>query len=176
MEEIRIPKERISVLIGKYGKEKKELEKATNTKIEIDTKDNIVTIRSDDSINLFNAKPIIKAIARGFNPDIAELLLDEDYILEIIDIQDFSGKSKKKFIRLKSRCIGEDGKARKNVEDMTNTNISIYGKTVSIIGKINDVGIARSAIEELLRGAPHGNVYRRIDVRKRSNKDNSIES
>ena len=80
-EEIKVPKERIAILIGKKGELKRELEKITKTKIYIDSNNNLVTLKAEDSINLFNALPIIKAIARGFNPDIAELLNEEDYTL-----------------------------------------------------------------------------------------------
>jgi|TARA_B100001971_G_C18150617_1_gene515624 ribosomal RNA assembly protein len=165
-EEIKVPKERIAILIGKKGELKRELEKITKTKIYIDSNNNLVTLKAEDSINLFNALPIIKAIARGFNPDIAELLNEEDYTLEVIDIKNFSGDSKKKLIRLKSRCIGTSGKARENIEQLTNTHISVYGKTVSIIGRIENVGIARFALESILSGSPHGKVYKKIQERK----------
>ncbi|MBI2667579.1 RNA-processing protein [Candidatus Woesearchaeota archaeon] len=165
-EEIIIPKDRVGVFIGKYGKLRKELEKITKTSIKVDSENNIITLKSEDSLSIFNATPIIKAIARGFNPEIAQLLSEEDHILEIIDIKDYSGNSKKKLIRLRSRCIGTSGKARQEIEQLTNTNISIYGKTISIIGRTDDVDIAKDAMESILLGAPHGKVYRKIQERK----------
>ena len=166
-EEIKIPKDRIAVLIGTSGKFKSRLSKLTNTKIVIDSKEGIVTLESLDSMDLYNLVPIIKAIARGFSPGVAELLLNENCSLEILDMKEFAGNSKKKLLRLKSRCIGNQGKARENIEQMTNTHISIYGKTISIIGLIEDTTNAKHALEELLQWAPHGNVYRRIHERKR---------
>ena len=163
--EIKIPKDRVAVLIGTKGVTKKLIERRTKTKITVN-KDGEVFIGGEDSLNVFNTSPIVKAIGRGFNPDIALMLLNEDYRLEIINIQEFTKKSKKKFVRIKARLIGSEGKARKVLEKLTMTDISIYGKTVSIIGKIEDVMLARMGLEKLLKGAPHGNVYKFIELQK----------
>lgn len=160
--EIKVPKERIAVLIGKKGSIKKRLMNKLKIELSIDSREGFVVLKGDDSLNLLIAQDIVKAIARGFNPDLAELLMDDDFCLEIVDVTDYSGKSRKKLIRLKSRCIGANGKARETLEDLTNTHISVYGKTVSILGKTEDVGIAKKAVEGLLRGSKHGNVYARI--------------
>ena len=62
-------------------------------------------------------------------------------------------------IRIRSRLIGTGGKAKRNVERLTNTRITIYGKTISIIGNYEDIDRAREAIGKLMSGSPHGNVY-----------------
>ena len=76
-------------------------------------------------------------------------------------------KSKNKLYRLRSRVIGERGKARRHIEKMCNVKISVYGKTVMIIGKISDIEVAKDAVECLLRGAKHGNAYQRADRLKK---------
>jgi len=164
---VRIPEERIAVLIGRKGAIRREIEKKTNTKIVIDSTENDVEISSEDNLNVLTAISIIKAIGRGFNPKTAILLANEDFCFEIIDITEFSGRSKKKLIRLKSRVIGTEGRAWKNTENFTNTRISVYGRTVCIIGKINDVFIAKRAVEDLLKGAPHGRIYKWIIDKKK---------
>ena len=57
-EEIKIPKDRVAVLIGKDGKLKREIEKLTNIHIHIDSNDSLITLKSEDSVSLFDAKPI----------------------------------------------------------------------------------------------------------------------
>jgi len=158
-EEIKIPKERIAVLIGEKGATKRKLEKQTDSKISINSKEGDVLVVSENPLTALITKNIIKAIGRGFNPEIALGLLKEEYLLDIINIHDFTGKSKKAEERMKARIIGTDGKARKTLENMTNTSISVYGKTVSIIGKQHDVYLARRGVEIILNGAPHGNAY-----------------
>ncbi len=165
-DQLKIPKERIAVLVGKKGSTKKEIESKTKTKIEI-SKDGDVLISCEDTLKIYVSKSIIKAIGRGFNPELALKLLDEDYCFEMIDIRTFAGKSKNKTLRLKGRAIGQQGKSRKTIEDLTNTNISVYGKTVSVLGKIDDVILARRALESLLRGSRHGNVYKWLEKQKK---------
>lgn len=167
MEQLRIPKERVPILIGIKGSTKRKIQKLTNTKLKINSENGDVFIEGEP-INAFNCLNIVKAIGRGFNPDIALKLLNEDYSLEIISIEEFS-RNKKSLIRIRSRLIGTKGKARDYLESITNTNIIIYGKTVGIIGKIEDVIIARQGIINLLQGSRHGNVYAYIEKQKLKN-------
>jgi len=165
-ETIKVPKERIAVLIGPKGSTKRKIEKETSTKLVIDSNEGDVTINSEDPYQIFITIPIIKAIARGFNPEKALQLLNENFCFEMITITDIIGKSKNDLIRLKARLIGSKGKARRSIEYMTNTKISIYGKTVCIIGNVLDVMTARQAIERILLGAKHSNVYAWIEKQK----------
>jgi len=158
-QELKVNKLRIPVLIGTDGETKRKLEKKTNTEIIIDSEEGDVIISSEDSLNVYDAKQIVTAINRGFNPDIALKLLQDDYIFELIDITDFTGKHKKKMIRMKGRIIGADGKARKLVEEYTDTSISVFGKTAGVIGHPEGVNLAKRALEGLLSGSPHGKIY-----------------
>ena len=69
--ELKIPKERVAVLIGKKGEIKKQIEQATNTKLKIDSKEGDVEISGEDALKLYATREIIRAIGRGFNPEIA---------------------------------------------------------------------------------------------------------
>ena len=95
--ELKIPKERVAVLIGKDGETKKEIEQETKSKINVDSAEGIVTISGEDSLDLYAAREVVKAIARGFNPEIAKLLLRTENALTIINVVDFASKSKKSF-------------------------------------------------------------------------------
>ncbi len=161
--DIKIPKERIAVLIGVKGAFKKKLEDALAARIQIDSREGDVTIRGHDSINLMTGQNIIKAIGRGINPTIALRLLNEDNVLETIDITDYSGKSKNKLIRIRGRVIGTNGKAREHIEELTDTNISVYGKTITLIGNYEAVSLARKALEALLSGSRHSTIYQWLE-------------
>jgi len=166
-QEVKIPHERVAVLIGKSGEVKKRLEQKMKVKIDVDSEEGDVFISGEDSLAVFEVVNVVKAVARGFNPEIAELLLNEEYNFDLINISDFSGRSKKTAMRLKGRVIGQEGKARKMIETMTNTSISVYGKTIGIIGRVEDVSMSRQAVEMLLEGAPHGNVYKWLEDKRR---------
>lgn len=167
--QIKIPKDRVAVLIGKKGEVKKELEELTKIKIDVDSKECEVSIIGEDALSLFSVKEIIKAICRGFNPDIAKLLLKQDYAFDLININDFV-RSKNHMIRIKGRVIGSEGKSRKTIEELTDTDICVYGKTIGIIGFSENVALARRAVESLLSGSPHSSVYRWLEKKRREAK------
>ena len=160
--ELKIPKERIAVLIGSDGTVKEELEKQAHATIEVDSEDGDVKMRGEDSILLFQLKDVIKAIGRGFNPDVAMRLFKQDFILEVITMTDFV-KAKNHMIRLKGRVIGKNGKARETIEQLTDTNISVYGKTISIVGFCDKVSVCKKALESLLGGSPHSSVFKMLE-------------
>ncbi len=164
MAEIKIPKARIAVVLGVDGKTKRKIEEKTNTKLKVNSKEGEVEI-SGEAVETYQAEPILKAIGRGFNPEVALTLIDEENCFELIDIKHHSGNSKKKFSRMKSRLIGTRGKCRKTIELIAKVKLSIYGKTVGIIGPIEDVHLARIAILDILKGAPHGPVYKKLEER-----------
>lgn len=164
--EIKIPEERVAVLVGKEGETKKLIEEQTGCKLEIGKEGDVIII-GEEGLKLFTAKEIIKAIARGFNPKIALLLLKQDYALEFIELKDIAGKSKNTMLRLKGRIIGKGGKAREEIERLTDTYISVYGKTVGIIGEVAHTALARQALGMLLDGAMHRTVYRFLEKKKK---------
>ena len=174
-EEIKIPKERIAILIGKKGETKKEIETKTETKIIVSSKEGDVTIKGEDSLKVYKAAHVIKSIGRGFNPDIALNLLNKDFCLEIVNMKDFCRKTKNDLIRIKARIIGTKGKARRILESMTGCEISVYGKTVCIIGEVERAMLAREAVEKLLAGSTHSNIYKWLEKVKYQKSHEDLE-
>ncbi len=164
--ELKIPTERVAVLIGTDGVTKKEIENSTKSQINV-SKEGDVTITGTDGLLLYVAKDIIKAVARGFNPKIALLLLKTDYAFELIDMSDITGKNKSTLQRLKGRVIGKGGKSREEIERLTDCHISVYGKTVGIIGETMQVSLARQAVAMLLQGSMHKTVFRFLEKKKK---------
>ncbi|MDP3734479.1 MAG: KH domain-containing protein [Nanoarchaeota archaeon] len=164
--ELKIPQERVAVLIGTNGETKKEIEITSKSTLDI-SKDGDVTIAGSDAVMLYTAREIVHAIGRGFNPKIALFLLKTDYIFEIIDMKNIAGKNKNTMERLKGRVIGKGGKSREEIERLTDTHISVYGKTIGIIGEMMHVALAREAVAMLLSGSMHKTVYQFLEKRKK---------
>jgi ribosomal RNA assembly protein len=162
---LRIPKERVPVLIGTKGSMKKRLETELDITLSVDSEEGDVQVLGDDALRLLSAREIIKAIGRGFNPDIALSLRKPDFALEIVDLKDYSG-TKKALIRKRGRVIGEGGKARRTIEELTDTHLSVYGKTIGIIGRVEDAQAARKAVDALLGQATHSSVYKQLEQRR----------
>jgi len=166
--ELKISKERVAVLIGKNGSVKNDLEKETKTKIAVDSKEGDIVVTGEDALLLYAAREVIRAIGRGFNPDIAKLLLKQDYSFELIAITDFVGENH--LVRIKGRIIGSDGKARRIIEELTESYVCVYGKTVGIIGTHENIVAAKRAVEALLSGSPHASIYKFLEKRRREMK------
>ena len=71
---------------------------------------------------------------------------------------------------MKGRVIGANGKSRTVIEELTESNISVYGKTISIIAPIDTINDAKQATEELLGGAQHAGVYHTLEKKRRNRK------
>jgi ribosomal RNA assembly protein len=161
--DVRIPNDRVAVLIGSGGETKQHLEDVSDCDLYVDSQDGLVEIKGDDSLDVYQMQDVVKAIGRGFNPDVAQLLLKQDYTFHLVTIPDITGTGQNKVDRAKGRVIGKDGKTRNHLQDITGTFISVYGKTVGIIGTVERVHIVTDAIESLVDGAPHGPVYRQVE-------------
>jgi len=161
---LRIPKDRIAVVIGTKGAEKRKLEHATGCKIEVDSKEGVVQIGGGEALSLYVCREIVLAIGRGFSPEVAQLLLKQDYGVELLSIKDFA-KNEGEMIRLKGRVIGEDGKSRRTIEELTGVHITVYGKTIGLIGELEMLPLARKAVESLLSGQKHASVYKWLETR-----------
>jgi ribosomal RNA assembly protein len=172
--DLKIPKDRIAVLIGAEGATKTELEAETKCSIKIDSQEGDVTLMGKDALQLYILREAVKAIGRGFNPELAKLLFDQDYLLEVINLNDYS-KNPNHLARLKGRVIGSDGKSRKTIEDLTGSYICVYGKTISILGSAESLGIAKRAVESLLSGSPHSVVYKWLERQRRELKKRQVQ-
>lgn len=171
--DLKIPKDRIAVLIGAKGKTKRRIEQETKTDIVIDSEEGEITVSGEDGVLLYTAQQVVKAIARGFNPKVALRLLKQDYAYELITIRDFHPKQEHQ-VRLKGRVIGQGGKSRRVIEDLTESNISVYGKTVGIIAPTEMIGLAKRAVEMLLDGSNHSTVFRWLELKRRDLKRQQV--
>ncbi len=163
---VKVPLERIGVLVGKEGTVKAEIEKSCGVDLDIDGSTGDVKISYTSSSvkdsNPFKAVDVVTAIARGFSPPRAFVLLKEEKTLTLIDLREYSGKSENALTRIRSRLIGSDGKARKIIEELSETLVSIYGHTVAIIGENKESRIAQEAIEKLASGGTHKAAYQML--------------
>ena len=174
MSEVRvnasIPKDRIGVLVGPKGTVKSRVEDSMGVDLTIDSETGLVDIRlrkyTQDPSNALRAKDIVVAIGRGFSPERALTLVNEDNTLDVLDLHDIFGKNEAEIRRVDGRIIGREGKTRRIIEEMTGTLVSVSGHTVSIIGSYESVSTAKDAIEKLLKGRQHGTVYKFLRRKK----------
>jgi ribosomal RNA assembly protein len=167
---IKMPEDRIGVIIGKNGQVKEDIEQKCNVEIDIDSESGDVQVSSQasrlDKMEPFKAIEIISAISKGFSPERAYRLLQED-LLDLLDMRDYAGKSANSIQRIKGRIIGKAGNTRKTIEDLTGASISVYGHNVGLIGSFEEIRIAREAIKMISKGSSHKNVYNMLQAARR---------
>ncbi len=160
---VTIPQNRIGALIGPEGRIKQRLEDLADVKLEIDSQSGEVIINSKENVSdpflVIKARDFVHAVGRGFNPEVAFILLEEDIYLEIINLKTVIGTNPNKLDRFRGRIIGREGKTRQIIEETTGTRISVYGNTVGLIGQYERLRVAKDAVFMLLEGAKHGSVY-----------------
>ncbi|HDO19292.1 MAG TPA: RNA-processing protein [Thermoplasmatales archaeon] len=170
MRYIKIPIERIGVLIGHNGETKEEIEKRSNIKLSIDSKSGEIQIDDtniSDPLLSIKVENIIRAIGRGFSPEHAFRLFDDEFYFLLIDLRDYIGKKDSHIRRIKGRIIGREGRTRRVLEHMTDSLISVYGHTIAIITTIEYMPVVKTAIEMLINGSKHGTVYKYLQRKRK---------
>ncbi|WP_458185769.1 KH domain-containing protein [Haladaptatus sp. NG-WS-4] len=176
MKHVTIPQDRIGVLIGEGGETMREIESRAEVRLDIDSDDGSVRVeQTGDPVRGLKAPEIVKAIGRGFAPEDALTLLEDDLMLfDIVNI-DAAARNKNDLQRQKGRLIGENGRTRQLMEELTGADVVIYGTTLGIIGQPKQVETVRSAAEMILDGAPHGAVYSFLERKRNEMKRQGME-
>jgi ribosomal RNA assembly protein len=175
---IKVPGERIGVLIGRKGAVIEKIKQECRVNVDVDSESGNVIVGYDSSSliegNPFKALEIISAIARGFSPERAFKLLHEDVVFQLLDIRDYVGNSQSSRNRLKGRIIGERGKSRRTIEELSGADVSVYGHTVGVIGIFEAIKVAVEAIVLLSKGSSHRSVYAMLQNYRRKLKQEKM--
>jgi ribosomal RNA assembly protein len=176
MQHVKVPDDRIGVLIGRGGETMREIEERAEVRLDIDSESGNVRIETvGDPVTALKGPDIVKAIGRGFAPeDALELLEDEMMMFDVIDIE-AAARNRNDLRRQKGRLIGEDGRTRELMEELTGASVAIYGSTLGVIGGPHQVEAVREAAEMLLDGAPHGSVYSFLERKRNELKHKGME-
>jgi ribosomal RNA assembly protein len=177
---VRIPKERVGVLIGPDGKVKQRIEEKFMVELLIDGDSGGVTVvlseKASDPSLLFRAKDTVTAIGRGFSPEQAfRLLRNDDDVFDFVDLRAVFGRSESDIKRVKGRVIGANGKTRKLIEELTEASMVVYGHTIGFIGSFEQVDVARNAVQMLINGSQHHTVYKYLQRKRSAFKKQKLE-
>ena len=158
---VRVPLERVGVVIGKGGSTRKSFEEELGVVLSVDSKSGSVVVKCDsiEKGDPMKAVRVVEAIGRGFSPQRAHRLLGEEVAFEVIDLRDFAGKSVNALGRIRGRIIGVNGKSRRVIEELTGCYLSVYGRSVALIGEPTEMRLAMEAVKMLASGSPHRTVY-----------------
>lgn len=171
---LRIPINRIGVVIGKGGSNRHTIEDKTLSIITIDSDTGEVEIRArkelEDPVALLKARDIVKAIGRGFSLTQSMKLAEDNYYLEIIRLKPLVGNQPSQMRRVKSRIIGSAGKTKETIEELTGCALVILGGTVSLIGDFEKIAFTKDALLNIINGHQVESVLSKLEELKRQTK------
>ncbi len=173
---IKIPRERVPVLIGTRGSTKKRIEHMGKSKLEVDSDSGVVQVlQYDDPILTMLTTNVVKAIGRGFNPEKAEALYNPDMQLIVISLRDFAKPGSRRMEDIKGRIIGRAGKTRRIIEELSSSFISVYGDTVSVIADHVSLSYSIEAVQMIIQGKRQRTVYQYLEKKFRELKFRRLE-
>lgn len=158
----RLPQDRLGALIGPGGDVKATIERRAKVRLRIDSETGDVEIvegEKTDPLRALQAEEVVKAIGRGFAPENAYALFREEMYLAIIDLRDYAGHKESRQRQIRGRVIGEKGRTRRMIEELTGCKVAIQGNTVALIGEVDGLEAAKRGVDMLLSGSEHSTVY-----------------
>ena len=106
-----IPRDRIGVVLGREGATKAEIERAFKVKLAVNSELGTIEVTpsedNDDPSTILRAKDVVTAVGRGFSPERAMTLTDDDMVLDIIDLREIFGKNESDINRIKGKHTQE---------------------------------------------------------------------
>ncbi|MFH0971750.1 MAG: KH domain-containing protein [Candidatus Micrarchaeota archaeon] len=167
MDLISVSHATIKHLEEKNGAVLKEVEKRGKVTIKIN-KDKNIELEGEGG-EVWIASQVLKALDFGFLPQQAFKLFNDNYFLEIIDLEIIL-PNPKAIERYKGRIIGEGGRAKMTLQELSGAFLAIIGNKVAIIGEFDDLQLAKEGVLRLLEGSPHTSVYAFMERKNRERK------
>ncbi|MEN2999683.1 MAG: KH domain-containing protein [Acidilobaceae archaeon] len=168
---VKVPPERLGAVIGEEGRVKREIEERLGVSVKVDNENSMAIVEAREGsqpINVMKAGEIIKAISYGFPPEKAMALLMDEQVLIYLDLREKLGDKPNHIKRVKARIIGEEGRARRTLEQLSGTYIQVGEYFVAVIGEYERAMAAKEALDMLIEGRAHSTVYRHLEGLMRS--------
>lgn len=105
----------------------------------------------------YEALNILEAISFGFSAKQAQKLIDADFTFRRTNIKKFTHRTNREIVR--ARIIGKEGKVKKTMETLTNSDIIIKGNEIGIICPTESINYILTALSNLIRGSKQSNIY-----------------
>ncbi|MEM2822244.1 MAG: KH domain-containing protein [Candidatus Pacearchaeota archaeon] len=160
--ELGYSKEQLKNIVGRRRKGLVIAKRELGIDVKLETRENKLIIdKKATKLNDFELVSIFDALAMGFNAREALLLRNPDWLFEKINLKSFVRPSRLKEVR--ARLIGKAGKIKRAIQELTDCYISILNNDIGIIGREENIKVAKRAIERLITGRKHGSVLARLE-------------
>jgi ribosomal RNA assembly protein len=150
-------------ILAHEGRNIRHLEKEFKTKITIHkgkTEADFI-INGNSSVQEYLILEILEALAVGFDLEIAMLLKNEEVVFKKVELKKYVHGGRLEVI--KGRIVGSQGKSKRVIQSLTECDLCLCDNNVAIIGHAENVELASRAIESLIRGSKHANVFKLLE-------------
>lgn len=151
----------ISDKLPRIIKLRKKLEKDLDVKITNRGKEIFIKGEPEDE---YIAEKVLDALNFGFAFQTAILIKKQDFILEILNIKDYTKRQDLRIVR--ARIIGTQGKTLKTLSNLANSHFELKDNYVGIIAPPENLENAQEAIISIIKGAKQTNVYGFLEKHK----------
>ncbi len=167
MELLSVSAATIKHLGGKNGAILKEVQRKGKVEVAINGEGNLEI--EGEGGDVWVAMQVLRALDFNFLPQQAYKLFNDNYFLELIDLE-LILSNPKAIERYKGRIIGEGGRAKRTLQELSGAFLSIMGSKVAILGEFDDLQLAKEGVLRLLEGSPHTSVYAFLEKKNRERK------
>lgn len=173
MRVVPVSQKTLNVLKKNDCEVQKELERRGAVKLELSSEDavGIEAVDDSDAGCEWIAEKVVQALSIGFSPSHAFKLFDDEYFIEIIDLDIVLFGDEKAIARYKGRIIGTEGKSKEKIEELSGAFVSISDNVIGILGKYEQLRNAKEAVTRLLEGANHSSVYSFLEKKHKESSD-----
>jgi len=141
----------------------KEAEELTLCNVEIDKQNLRAIIKAKDlKSDILKMRDFLISLSHGIDEENAFKIIKYDMILYIINLKNIFD-SKDDIKRILGRIIGENGKIKQKISEITECSIYIDNSNIVLIGSFEDVEYAKQAIQILVDGSPHSRLFKFLD-------------
>jgi ribosomal RNA assembly protein len=151
-----------------------EIERYAYSTIQIDEAAGSLIIKGkDNKSDVLKVRDFVIALDNCVDENIAKEILKKDLMLYLIDLKDIVSKDEVK--RIMARIIGEGGKIKAKISEITGCHITINDSRILLIGNFDEVEYAKQAIQIIVDGSPFARLFKYLDKVKREKQLKQIE-
>ncbi|VDL98027.1 unnamed protein product [Schistocephalus solidus] len=114
------------------------------------------TPKTFDPFIILKARDLIRLLARSVPLDIAARVLEDEVFADIIEIK---LRNRERFVKRRSRLIGDEGNTLKAIELATNCYVMVQGKTVAAVGPYDGLKKVRQVVNDCIYDNIHPAYY-----------------